>query len=467
MHEAEAAIVEALADYGQVHEEVKTQALVAYLRAVEAREQIESITLERQQLEAQRETAALLVSYGRTLPRSLLAAHSEIGELGHLETQAREQLAIATAELNSLMNRPLTAPMNLAPRGIVWEPPRNIDQALTEAFSNRFELDRAEAQIRSAEVRKELSGLGDPDIDLHATYGGSGEKNESSFLKGFSVGAVTRFPLAILPLKRARSDGDDAFIRQLELREQGVRNDIGVEVVEAYHRWYTTQSSVENQQLAVAVATEDRRVALAEQEAEVATDPFAVHGAEIEYLRAQRELLGQNYAQQRALVALGGAVGADLREVRFFGSGPTYKTQSTAPLFSETGRRALWVWRPQFLNKRDDAEFFADLMRARGIGAVFLYASVSDLVKYTSNYRRFIALASGHGITVHALNGEPRWILGDHQVLATRFIDAVIAYNIKAAPSEQFAAAHLDIEPHALQGWDDYGSRIELLFFVD
>lgn len=464
MHAAEAAIVEALAQYGQAQRDINRESLLAYLDAVAARERLTSLDREHDLLDEQQEQAIVLVRYGQKLPREPLLVRNEIGALQSEQAAAYQQLATAKARLNALMNRAPDAPIGIRAQGLLWQPADTLDGALTAAYVNRFEMDEAQAQTKIAEARQALSKLEDPDVDLVATYGESGRKSEGSFLKGFSIGAVTRFPLAIIPLKKARADEHDAIIRQFELREQQVHNEIAVEVVDAYHGWDTARSELRNERAGLALAKEDRRVAAAERKAEVADDPLALNRAEIDHIRAERAVLERSYDVQRSLVELSSTVGADVAQIKFVDADSPAHWNGMFDGPSAPGTRALWVWRKDFLNSSEDMEFFVELLMVRKIGTVFLYVTESDLITKTQILSQFLELATRSNIEVQALNGEHKWLLNEQQVRAAEYVDQVIKFNAENPIEKRFSAVHLDVEPHTLPSWEQTEGKDRLLF---
>lgn len=67
--------------------------------------------------------------------------------------------------------------------------------------------------------------------------------------------------------------------------------------------------------------------------------------------------------------------------------------------------------------------------------------------------RRFIHAATGHGLRIHALSGDPSFTLPDKHERAIFRVDAILAFNRDAEPSERFSGVHFDIEPHGLKEW--------------
>lgn len=67
--------------------------------------------------------------------------------------------------------------------------------------------------------------------------------------------------------------------------------------------------------------------------------------------------------------------------------------------------------------------------------------------------RRFIRAASGQGLRIHALSGDPSFTLPEKHERAIFRVDATLAFNRDAEPSERFSGVHFDIEPHGLKEW--------------
>ena len=69
--------------------------------------------------------------------------------------------------------------------------------------------------------------------------------------------------------------------------------------------------------------------------------------------------------------------------------------------------------------------------------------------------RRFIRAATGHGLRIHALSGDPSFTLPEKHERAIFRVDATLAFNREAEPSERFSGVHFDIEPHGLKEWKE------------
>jgi hypothetical protein len=62
-----------------------------------------------------------------------------------------------------------------------------------------------------------------------------------------------------------------------------------------------------------------------------------------------------------------------------------------------------------------------------------------------------------------ALDGDPHYALPAQHDLVLSIVDAVVAYNASVGPSERFDGIHFDIEPYALEEWNGFKTREQLL----
>lgn len=459
MHAAEAAILSALAAYGMARDESVASALAAYLEGREAMLVLESLRDERARLAQRQAQVDVLVERGHVLPAVRLRAHEQSAGIDHAELESRQSLAAATARLNAMLDRRLDHPIDFQHYGISFDAPATVDAAIETALRKRYDIDDADSATEAARARRAQRSSALPKIDLYTSYGASEQATEGAFLKGFSVGAISRVPLLIRPLRAAQMDGDTALIRQLELRERQVRNDIGAEVVNAFHGWRALRAEYARQRLAVAAAAEEQRVANAREVMEVADDPLAASTADLALLRAQRERSLSELRVQGGLIELGRAMGASAADYDFAEGGNRASTAA-----STLGQRAVWVWRSEFIdNEAATAEFFERAARAQ-LSTLFFFASKDQLSTQRSQLASFIERATAHGMTVQALAGEPHWVHAERRRGALDFARAVAAFNAGADPAARFSAVHLDVEPHALPLWSQTQQREHLMF---
>lgn len=121
--------------------------------------------------------------------------------------------------------------------------------------------------------------------------------------------------------------------------------------------------------------------------------------------------------------------------------------------------RAIWLWDTAPL--LDDAgarrDFFAFSERHR-IGIVWAQiATRADgdgrRVDNAAGWKVFVAEARRRDIKVHALDGDPHYVMRDQHPLALSIVKAVVAYNAAAAANERFDGIHFDNEPYVLLDW--------------
>lgn len=121
--------------------------------------------------------------------------------------------------------------------------------------------------------------------------------------------------------------------------------------------------------------------------------------------------------------------------------------------------RAMWLWDPAPLLGDAGArrDFFAFCERHR-IGIVWAQITTRGngngrRVENAADWKVFVAEAHRRDIKVHALDGDPQYVLRDQHALALSIVKAVAAYNTAAAANERFDGIHFDNEPYALLDW--------------
>jgi hypothetical protein len=69
--------------------------------------------------------------------------------------------------------------------------------------------------------------------------------------------------------------------------------------------------------------------------------------------------------------------------------------------------------------------------------------------------KRFVATATGFGLSVQALGGAPTWTGEDRGYLGPMLVELVGDYNTRVRSGERLRGVHLDLEPYTLPGWLD------------
>ncbi|WP_345242098.1 hypothetical protein [Pontibacillus salipaludis] len=117
-----------------------------------------------------------------------------------------------------------------------------------------------------------------------------------------------------------------------------------------------------------------------------------------------------------------------------------------------------WMWNTPTIMREPD-EVLQDL-KAKHVQKLYLQVN-RDVPEYY--YKSFIKKASQQGIDVYALGGSTKWLKRGDQRLPL-FKEWVIEYQKEANKTEQFDGFHLDIEPHAADGWDTDQQEMILRF---
>ncbi len=125
-------------------------------------------------------------------------------------------------------------------------------------------------------------------------------------------------------------------------------------------------------------------------------------------------------------------------------------------------RQAMWVWEtPAVTSSPDARRRLVQFCRTQGITDLFVqlpYQARRVEERWTISWDRdrlrpLIADLHAAGVTVHALDGDPRFGLTEWhgQVIAT--IQSIVEYNRESPPAQRFDGIRHDIEPYLLPGF--------------
>ena len=98
-------------------------------------------------------------------------------------------------------------------------------------------------------------------------------------------------------------------------------------------------------------------------------------------------------------------------------------------------------------------------LRANGFRTIYLEvgkyldADLSDQGPLRRQIRRFVATATGYGLSVQALGGGPNWFGPDFGYLGPTLVNLVASYNTGVDKRERLAGVHLDLEPYTQDSW--------------
>ncbi|SEB52758.1 hypothetical protein [Paenibacillus sp. GP183] len=109
---------------------------------------------------------------------------------------------------------------------------------------------------------------------------------------------------------------------------------------------------------------------------------------------------------------------------------------------------ATWLWNTYSIWKEKDKTL--DFLAHKGVN--LLYLQIDEDIP-AGIYSTFISEAASRGIDVHALSGDPSWVLPEQSGKLYHFIDWVNTYNNSVKPTERFNGIHLDVEPYVLPQW--------------
>jgi hypothetical protein len=121
--------------------------------------------------------------------------------------------------------------------------------------------------------------------------------------------------------------------------------------------------------------------------------------------------------------------------------------------------KATWIWNTALI--LTEPKQIMDFAKMQKINLIYLQidTSLND-----ASYRTFIKLATEKGIEIHALGGDPHWVLPSEQKELKSLISWVKDYNRKVSISEKFRGVHIDVEPYILPDWNKNRNKIVKLW---
>jgi hypothetical protein len=84
------------------------------------------------------------------------------------------------------------------------------------------------------------------------------------------------------------------------------------------------------------------------------------------------------------------------------------------------------------------------------------------VLKFVDEMKSLLLEAAQHGVTIHALDGDPSWVYSDDNEIPSALIQGLGEFNSTQPLKERFAGVHFDIEPHVSARWRDEASRNQL-----
>ena len=112
-------------------------------------------------------------------------------------------------------------------------------------------------------------------------------------------------------------------------------------------------------------------------------------------------------------------------------------------------------------------QHFLEFCRARGIDTAWIQTTRQlpgeSRLQDELGWRALLGEAHRAGIKIHALDGDPRYVLRERHYVVLGLVDTIIRFNRAAPPDQRFDGIHLDNEPYLVAGWDLPAVREQVL----
>lgn len=230
------------------------------------------------QLEAHKDAAHKFYKVGMTPLNDFLEAEVELANARQELITARNRVAIAKSNLNLLLRRPVNAPVRLEDGGRLVSFDKDLDDCLAMAEENRLEMKIARMEVAAARREKELGKQGYyPTVDLQGNYyqrgtdpdvdGGPGIDDASSW----DVTAVARWNFWEWGRTYYTVKERQSRLIQARYDQQAVRDQVRVEVKQAYLNTEEAEQNILTVRQAVEQARESFRISKERYKGQVAT----------------------------------------------------------------------------------------------------------------------------------------------------------------------------------------------------
>lgn len=121
------------------------------------------------------------------------------------------------------------------------------------------------------------------------------------------------------------------------------------------------------------------------------------------------------------------------------------------PAASRAAPRATWIWDRSAWRERGGA--LLDRAAREGIGELFIVVPLDQgRVREPNALAAFVRRASGRGVKVSAVEGDPHMVLPSQRSATAARARAFAAYNAAAEPAARLQSLQFDIEPYLLPG---------------
>lgn len=283
--------------------------LVADFRRQVAEEAVKSA-------EADVENVRAKVDSGVAVTSDLLAMEVQVADFRRQLVEAEGEVRTARAALNTLLDRPLEAPVRLAealPDRDFATP--GLPDLLAQALRRRPDYQNAEREVEKAEAElRAARGAYWPDLNLFASTGRSSD-NFADGSGDFAVGARLTWNLVDFG-REPRIRRQVAAIEAARARRDQLEQEIRMELVRSLEAWRSAREQVALARTAVARAAETLRIVRDRYEVGLTTITEVLR-AQTAHLQARFQLLGAQYRRIVSFARLQLAAGT-LQDVGWF-----------------------------------------------------------------------------------------------------------------------------------------------------
>jgi outer membrane protein TolC len=294
----------------QTREELRLNTTTDYYAVQEAIEQIRINQAFLDAAERNLRDTQLREEVGVGTRFDVLQAEVQVANARQTLTQATSQRQITQRQLARRLNIPPTIDLTTLAVDIAGAWPLSLEESIVLAYQNRAELEQflVERQVNEAQRQLQLSQVR-PNLGLFAQYDAQtlltapSGVSTGSINDGFSVGAQMTWRLFDGGAATARAAQSEADIQTDETEFERTRNDIRVQVEEAYYTLVSNQANIDTATVAVNQAEEALELANLRFNAGVGTQ-LEVINAIRDLTEAQGNLVTAVLEYNRALARL-------------------------------------------------------------------------------------------------------------------------------------------------------------------
>jgi outer membrane protein TolC len=370
----------------------------------------------------------------------------------------RDRLEFLKKRIKEVCGLPEAAPLELRPeefRFEEWEP-APLETLRARALLNHPQMKAAAAALSQAFYLEQSGPETRPEAALGATYGHSRRQFTTPVDDYITLALSGRYPLAGRRARQLHEQQWRATVSGLEIEREAQGRRIANQLEEAVMDFKAARRDLQAKRAAALYYAEALRVARLQKKLGppnelTRLDPLAAESAEAEALGAEAKILKVEWDLGLRFVRV-------WRELGLATSLPV-----EAARWSTAARRkehpALWVWETdRILAEEAQRDRLLEACRARGIGRLYFYLRSDALLLADPATRerltQLIELCAARRIEVWGLLGEPEWIEDGDTAAVERAVRRVLDYNAAAAEGQGLRGLKLDLEPHAIKGWD-------------